>query len=372
MFWYEKFGWSTDPFSTRPNENLVGLDKEKNALLNYVHSGTISILTGPTGTGKTSLLLWTERQLAKTQFTTIAMNCVEDCAKDVILRKIKSRRGIRDKILFRKYPKNAILLLDESQNLSRDAAEQLKLLWDSKKIHSITLASIESNLSNATGSFADRFRGQIISIPALSSLDIISLIKLRVGDTTPFDPGALSAIVERSHDIPRRVLELCRTVCIGAADKGITRITRVEVLEVLPPVKFEVAEQLLLPQELRETKETTSIETRDRRQRDRRQRDRRQKRQETITKETKKTTVSLQETTPSGPLSPAQTEIVKILFKKEATAEELASIMNAPIGSIRKQLSRLKAREIITIVDMDKSPITYRLTDNYIRTNIRE
>jgi len=362
MLWYEKFGWTTDPFSTRPNENLVGLDKEKNALLNYIHSGTISVLTGPTGAGKTSLLLWIDKQLVKTQLTSIAMNCVEDCSKATILRKIKSRRKIRDIILFREYPKNAILLLDESQNLSKDSAEELKVIWDSKKIHSIALTSIESNLNNLTGSFTDRFRGQMISIPSLSSLDITSLVKLRVGDKNPFDPGALSAIVERSHNIPRRVLELCRTICIGAADKGITRITRVEVLEFLPAAKIEVIEQPLPPQELRETEETT----------DRRQKDKRQKRQETITKETKKTTVSLLETTSSGPLSPAQTGIVKILFRKEATAEELASIMNAPIGSVRKQLSRLKAREIITTADMNRSPITYRLTDKYIRTNIRE
>ena len=367
MLWYEKFDWTSDPFSTRPNENLVGLDKEKNALLNYIHSGTISVLTGPTGAGKTSLLLWIDKQLVKTQFTSIAMNCIEDCSKGTILRKIKSRRKIRDRILFREYPKNAILLLDESQNLSKDSAEELKVMWDSKKIHSIALTSIESNLNNLTGSFTDRFRGQMISIPSLSSLDIISLVKLRVGDKNPFDPGALSAIVERSHNIPRRVLELCRAICIGAADKGITRITRVEVLEFLPSVKFDVVEQPFSPQEVLELEEeTTSIETRDRRQRDRRQ-----KRQETTVKETKETTVSQQETT-LGSLSPAQTEIVKILFKKEVTAEELAAMMDAPIGSIRKQLSRLKAREIVTIANLERSPITYRLTDTYIRTSIRE
>jgi DNA-directed RNA polymerase specialized sigma24 family protein len=163
------------------------------------------------------------------------------------------------------------------------------------------------------------------------------------------------------------VLELCRTICINAADKGITRVTRIDVLEFLPPVKFDVVEQPFSPQEVLELEETTSIE-----KRDRRQRDRRQKRQETISKETKKTIVSQQETTLGGPLSPAQTEIVKILFKKEVTAEELAAMMDAPIGSIRKQLSRLKAREIITIANLERSPITYRLTDTYIRTNIRE
>lgn len=362
MFWYEKFGWIEDPFSTRPSKNLVALDKEKNALLNFIHSGTITLLTGPTGAGKTSLLLWAEKQLAKTQFTSIAINCVEDCSKEAILRKIKSRRRILERILFKKYPRNTVLLLDEAQNLSRDVAEELKLLWDGKKIHSIALTSIESNLSNVTGSFTDRVRGQEIAIPPLSSSDVRSLIKQRVGEKNPFDPGALSAIVERSHKIPRRVLELCRTICINAADKGITRVTRVDVLEFLPPVKFDVVGQPFSPQEVLELEETTSIKTRDRRQ----------KRQETITKETKKTTVSQQETTASGPLSPAQTEIVKILFKKEVTAEELAAMMDAPIGSIRKQLSRLKAREIITIASLERSPITYRLTDTYIRTNIRE
>lgn len=368
MFWYEKFDWTTDPFSTRPTENLVALDNEKNALLNFIHSGTILLVTGPTGAGKTSLLLWAEKQLVKTQFTSIAMNCIEDCSKEAILRKIKSRRRIQEKILFRKFPRNAILLLDEAHNLSRDVAEQLKLLWDSKKIHAIVLTSIENNLNNVTGSFADRFNGQVITIPSLSSSDVRSLIKQRVGERNPFNPAALSAIVERSHKIPRRVLELCRTICINAADKGITRITRVEVLEFLPPIKFDVVEQPFSPQEVLELEEeTVSIETRDKRQRDRRQ-----KRQETIAKETKKTTVSQQETILSGSLSPAQTEIVKILFKKEVTAEELATLMDAPIGSIRKQLSRLKARKIITIADLERSPITYRLTDTYIRTNIRE
>jgi len=367
MFWYEKFGWIADPFSTRPNENLVALDKEKNALLNFIHSGTIALLTGPTGAGKTSLLLWAEKQLAKTHFTSIAINCIEDCSKEAIFRKIKSRRRIQEKILFKKYPRNTVLLLDEAQNLSRDFAEELKLLWDSKKIHSIAITSIESNLSNVTGSFTDRFRGQVIAIPSLSSSDVRSLIKQRVGEKNPFDPGALSSIVERSHKIPRRVLELCRTICISAADKGITRVTRVELLEFLPPVKFDVVEQPFSPQEVLELEGTTNIETRDRRQIEKRQ-----KRQETISKETKKTIVSQQETTLGGPLSPAQTEIVKILFKKEVTAEELAAMMDAPIGSIRKQLSRLKSREIITIANLERSPITYRLTDTYIRTNIRE
>ena len=43
-------------------------------------------------------------------------------AQRCYFRKIKSRRKIRDRILFRKHLKNVISLLEESKNLSKDAA----------------------------------------------------------------------------------------------------------------------------------------------------------------------------------------------------------------------------------------------------------
>ena len=49
--------FKSNPFNVRPNAKLVGLDKEKKKLIGYIEGGGICFLTGPTGIGKSSILL---------------------------------------------------------------------------------------------------------------------------------------------------------------------------------------------------------------------------------------------------------------------------------------------------------------------------
>ena len=61
--WYKQYGWKENPFSIKTNTGLIGLEAKKVELLNYIKSGDICFLNGPTGVGKTSLLKWLEKNL---------------------------------------------------------------------------------------------------------------------------------------------------------------------------------------------------------------------------------------------------------------------------------------------------------------------
>ena len=56
MAWYLDFGFNENPFSIKTNLNLVGINNQRKKLLDYINSGDICFLNGPTGTGKSSLL----------------------------------------------------------------------------------------------------------------------------------------------------------------------------------------------------------------------------------------------------------------------------------------------------------------------------
>lgn len=362
--WYEKYGWDEDPFSVRPNENLVGLDKQQEEILNHIHSGVISLITGPTGAGKTSLLLWVEKTIRTQGFTPIRINCIEKNRREEIYRDIRQHRRFME-ILLKKFPKKTILLLDEAQCLPKDTAELIKVWWDDKRIHAVILASIEDNLGNVTGSFTDRLKEQIVRLPPLSLSQIGDLIRLRAGKKNPFDNSAIEAITIRSENIPRRALEICRKAGVACAEKDIKDITREHILTYVPMIR-EI-KNILEPGIVLTETERQEAETIIQRQKD--------KRQKTETKKTVAPLLEIKSETRKdmrSSLSHAQTQIIDILEKEEVTAEQLAGLLKTSIGSIRKQLSRLKGKNVVAIADFTKTPVTYKVTETYIRGGINE
>lgn len=353
--WYEAYGWEKNPFSIRPNENIVGLHEEKKVCLDFIITGDFSLVVGPTGSGKSSLLLWLEKELKAMKLTPVRINCIEKNTSLEIIKEINAHKRLREKIFLRKYPKKAVLLLDEAQFLSKDAGEIIKVQWDEGRVHAVVIASIEKDLTNLSGSLTDRFKSQMISLPKLSLSDAINLIEIRSGKKTPFNNDAMTTIAELSENIPRRILENCKRVCMYCAERGVLKIDKYHVYASIPLVKAVVPlpsveqrqpfiiKEGVIPIATEERQKTTETEKK--------------------TKRTVKETVSL---------SPTQTEIVKLLHTKELSAEELSIALKTSLGSIRKQLSRLKQKYIVTIADYRRSPVTYKLTESQIREDIRE
>lgn len=135
---YENQGLEEMPFSAKANPNVVGYKKVKKILMNFIRSGDICLLTGEPGTGKSSLLLW----LAKnSKFRNVFHIDASSIEKGFDIKKFlkNSRKGF-DK--FSDYPKDSIILLDESQDCSPEVQKTLGSLWDHNCIKSIVMAQI--------------------------------------------------------------------------------------------------------------------------------------------------------------------------------------------------------------------------------------
>lgn len=364
--WHEFYGWNKDPFSIRPQTKLVGLNVEKEYMQHLIENGTLCMLAGPTGSGKSSLLMWFEEKLKNTDKTPIRINCLVISGANKIDLEIRKMRKFSDRLCFRQYPKKTVLLLDEAQNIDKDAAEFIKAQWDEGKIHSVVLASIDSTPKEFSGSLLDRLVGQTVTLPTLSYEEAIKLISLRTEGRPPFTPEAMEAIVKISANIPRRTLENCRAVCMAAASKETTLVDHNLVYEVLgaprlPFVKTKSVPSETVRQSLPPVAEYVSP---------------RETKSETTERDVSKTATSWElskNLAANGlpPVSPEQVEIIKLLGRRDMTSEDVARTLNIPPGSARKQISRLIAQGAVTSIGQER-PKTYGLTSEWKRAVVKE
>ncbi len=216
-----------NPFSIKANPNVIGLEKQKKFLIQYIKNGDVCFLTGPTGIGKSSLLLWLKDNL--NSYNVFYVDAA-DIEKGFRIKEFlkNSRKGFD---IFRDYPKNAVVLLDESQDCDYELQKALKLHWDHGHIKSMVITQINQNLKNFSMSFNDRIGKRIISLGKLNKPDAINLINLRLGNKKLFDEKAIEKIIEIADYIPRKILEFCELVYLKNKDKK--KIELVDVKKVL-------------------------------------------------------------------------------------------------------------------------------------------
>ncbi|MBU2497236.1 MAG: ATP-binding protein, partial [Nanoarchaeota archaeon] len=198
-----------NPFSIKANQYIIGLEKEKKLLIKYIKNGDISSLTGPLGAGKSSLLLWLKDNLNPHKVFYIDATDIE---KDFSIKEFlkKSRKGFD---IFRTYPKNTVVLLDESQDCDYELQKALKLHWDHGHIKSIVISQI-NQLENFSDSFKDRIGKRVIKLGKLKKANAIDLINSRLRNKKLFDTKAIEKIIEVADYIPRKILEFCELVYI--------------------------------------------------------------------------------------------------------------------------------------------------------------
>ncbi len=240
------FGFKESPFQLVPNPKFLFLSKshkEALAYLNYTisHGDGFVEITGEVGTGKTTLCRAFLEGLEKNAVVAYIFNpggssmdlfraingefgipADGDTARDLIdaLNDFLIEKKSRDK--------NVIILIDESQNLSIEALEQLRLLsnleTDTSKLLQIILVG-QPELRKMLDSFSLRQFAQRITLswnlPPLSSRETREYIRHRVnvasgkrGDR--FTQSAYRAIYNYSRGIPRLINIACDRALLTA------------------------------------------------------------------------------------------------------------------------------------------------------------
>lgn len=216
MEWFKEYGWKQNPFSIKANINLFGIENKKRDLLNYIQGGDICWLTGPTGVGKSSLLKWMESNTKNHNILYIDAASIQQSFS--ITKFLMKKNSFFNKLTGKKFPANAVILVDESQECNEELIKALKLHWDHKNIKSIVITQID-NLNNFTESFKDRIGKRIIKLGKISKSDAYELIKFRTQNKNPFDKASMEYIVEKADYRPRKILELCEIVCAKVSGK---------------------------------------------------------------------------------------------------------------------------------------------------------
>ncbi len=231
--WYKRYRWKQNPFSIRVNPSIfVGLGDERKKLASFVEGGNIVLIVGGRGVGKTSLLKWLEDRLKK--FNCFYMNAEE----------IKEGFSIEEyltanKSFLRKYPKRAVLLVDESQRIGDWFRVEAQSLWERGVIKSLVLvhdglAPDGEGFENFPVNLKNRIGDRIIHLKKLNKEEAYDLIRIRCGRYNPFDGFAMDEIIKRSGGNPRKILENCEKVCIESNKEKISKYEVDKILKENP------------------------------------------------------------------------------------------------------------------------------------------
>ena len=322
------FQTKKNPFSTKPNTKLIGLETKKASLKKYVEGGNICFLNGPAGTGKSSMLKWLQSSLRGHKVLYLDGKSLDEYFD--IDKHLLQQRNLFQKI-FRLKPKNTVLLIDEVQDCLKTFINNLQAQWNDDQVKSIVLTQISSDLGHIPESFRERIGRKVIRLKRLSEDEITELINLRTKGNHPFDQEAISLMAEKADYIPRRVLEICE---IAYNEINKKKIKADDIRKLLDRTEEEllVGEPVKLEKIKGRPKEDFLI--------------------------------PLEKVDEAEKLSPMQKKIVKLLLEDRRTTKQLAKILNTSQGSVGKQLSELVKLNVIGIVN-ERRPKLYGVLQGF-------
>ena len=247
---YESFyGLSTKPFHIVPNPAFLYLSPKHENALTYLEYGLLErlgfiLLTGEIGTGKTTLIRYLLNKI-EAEFETAVIfntNVTPDQLIDLILNEFELDVEGRSKahaldILYQflidrfAQRKRVLLIIDEAQNLSREALEEVRMLSniqsDEQVLLQIMLVGQPQLRTALMRSELAQFNQRIsvtYHLPALNRDETGAYIAFRLekagGKPDLFTPDAVDIIYRASGGIPRTINLLCDAGLVyGFADE---------------------------------------------------------------------------------------------------------------------------------------------------------
>lgn len=245
------YGLNEKPFSLTPDTKFLYLSKNHQDALNHLVYGIrekegFVVLTGDVGTGKTTIVRALLERLGEDTSNALILNPMlegEDLLRAILEEFRIGNEGARKKALLDRLNqfllmelmrgRNAVLVIDEAQDLSDQALEEIRLLSNletekAKLLQIILVGQVELH-QKLESSFL-RPLNQRISIRyhlmRLSRIDTEKYILHRLlvagsNGNLNFSDGALSEIFKYSRGVPRLINLICdRTLLAGYAKQS--------------------------------------------------------------------------------------------------------------------------------------------------------
>lgn len=260
---YEKFyGFKEKPFHLVPNPRFLYLSKKHQNALTYLEYGLLEgsgviLLTGDIGAGKTTIVRHILNKVEGNREVAVIFNTNVDSGEliDLVLHefglestydsKVKSLEAIFQ-YLIKKYSqgKKVLLVIDEAQNLSVQALEEVRMLSNlqtddqlllqimfvgqpelKRRLHTAALAQLSQRVAVA------------YHLGALERDEIREYINFRLetvgGSLELFDNDAFDLIYQASGGIPRIINLLCDTALVYGYGESLKRISTDVIAQVI-------------------------------------------------------------------------------------------------------------------------------------------
>ena len=238
---FSKFGWSGDPFTLKIDPKLfTGYGEQVSALKSHImDKHRIALVTGPTGSGKTSLLTWLKENLDNTtmlyvskpperpdQLVGIFTDIFRPTLMDRILRRKPTLFNLPKYVNSRLKGTQFLMLLDEAHETNKEVLEWLRVLVD--QIENVTMIMagmpvLERKIKEELETLDQRITTRV-ELRALKREDTRMLIQKRVESVggsgiNPFSDSAVDAIFRKTGGFPREVIKLCDKLVKDAVAK---------------------------------------------------------------------------------------------------------------------------------------------------------
>ncbi len=245
---YEKqiktFNWNSNPFTFQIKPSVfVGYTKQLNEMMTGLQCGNkFSLLLGPTGSGKTTMLKVLEQGFRDARIIYISKppRNPEDWVtvfERITRRRFSLRRkninlyNLSEHVKKGLNGKKCMLLVDECHEASTESLEWLRSLVDQVDGLSVVLAGLPV-FENAVKSSLETFMRRVgtrIEIGSLTKSETRELIKRRIesaggDDIRPFSHNMIDYVYDRTGGFPREVLRVCNELSLKALESNITTI----------------------------------------------------------------------------------------------------------------------------------------------------
>ena len=207
MEWYEELDFDENPFTIE--SKYIGNREVLEEAYYSVISGNIIIIEGEKGSGKTQILKEMIKQFGG--YGRVAyINCKKLEKALNVEEVIKKKNGILS-WLFKKDPKNMILLLDDVEHLSDKNMERIKYYFDRNFIKAVIIVTEDAQTLKLAESMQQRIR-KIIRLRSLSEYEAVQVIRDKIGEEFLND-RLIKETYRQSQKNMQKFLSNCEVVC---------------------------------------------------------------------------------------------------------------------------------------------------------------
>ena len=207
MEWYEELDFDENPFTTETK--FVGNEDVLKEAVYAIVSGNMIVLEGSDGSGKSKILKEIIKKFGG--YGRIAYLNAKTLDRELNIEEVLAKKNGVLGFLFKKYPKNMILLLDDVEHLSPKNMERIKYFFDTNNLRAVIITTKNFENLKLTESVKQRIR-TVIPLHALSEFEAVQVVRDKVGEHVLTD-RVLKETYKCSERNMQKFLSNCELVC---------------------------------------------------------------------------------------------------------------------------------------------------------------